>query len=59
MEVVINRHGLAAAPVTPQLFGNAGKEHMEKYGEIYMACNSLYAHENNNYMHMKIIHNYC
>ena len=34
MEVVINRHGLAAAPVTPQLFGNAGKEHMEKYGEI-------------------------
>lgn len=35
MEVVINRHGLAAAPVTPQLFGNAGKEHMEKYGEIY------------------------
>lgn len=44
MEVVINRHGLAAAPVTPQLFGNAGKEHMEKYGEIYLrVC-----------MHMKI-----
>lgn len=34
MEVVINRHGLVAAPVTPQLFGNAGREHMEKYGEI-------------------------
>lgn len=32
LEVVINKHGLAAAPITPQLFGNAGKEHMEKYG---------------------------
>ncbi|KAJ7394650.1 sterol carrier protein 2 [Desmophyllum pertusum] len=32
VEVVINKHGLAAAPITPQLFGNAGKEHMEKYG---------------------------
>ena len=34
LEVVINKHGLAAAPITPQLFGNAGKEHMEKYGEF-------------------------
>ncbi|KAL9950364.1 hypothetical protein ACROYT_G042852 [Oculina patagonica] len=32
MEVLINKHGLVAAPVTPQMFGNAGKEHMEKYG---------------------------
>ena len=23
---------IAAAPMTPQLFGNAGLEHMEKYG---------------------------
>lgn len=49
MEVVINKHGLVAAPVTPQLFGNAGKEHMEKYGEIYL-CNSLYVHVNSRYL---------
>lgn len=24
--------GLDASPVTAQMFGNAGKEHMEKYG---------------------------
>ena len=36
LEVVINKHGLAAAPITPQLFGNAGKEHMEKYGEFLL-----------------------
>jgi len=41
MEVVINKHGLVAAPVTPQLFGNAGREHMEKYGEIFMTVNKL------------------
>ncbi|KAM9322303.1 sterol carrier protein 2 [Pholidichthys leucotaenia] len=32
MEVMINRYGMAAAPAAPQMFGNAGKEHMEKYG---------------------------
>ncbi|XP_031567987.1 non-specific lipid-transfer protein-like [Actinia tenebrosa] len=32
MEVMMNRYEFAAAPVTPQMFGNAGKEHMEKYG---------------------------
>lgn len=32
MEVMINRYGLAAAPAAPQMFGNAGREHMEKYG---------------------------
>lgn len=32
MEVMINRHGMAAAPAAPQMFGNAGREHMEKYG---------------------------
>lgn len=26
--------GIAAAPMTPQMFGNAGKEHMERYGKI-------------------------
>uniref|UniRef100_A0A670XS83 propanoyl-CoA C-acyltransferase n=1 Tax=Pseudonaja textilis TaxID=8673 RepID=A0A670XS83_PSETE len=31
-EVMINKYGLETAPIAPQLFGNAGKEHMEKYG---------------------------
>lgn len=33
MEVMMNNYEFAAAPVTPQMFGNAGKEHMEKYGK--------------------------
>lgn len=33
MEVMINRYGMAAAPAAPQMFGNAGREHMEKYGK--------------------------
>lgn len=32
MEVMINRYGLVAVPAAPQMFGNAGREHMEKYG---------------------------
>ena len=35
MEVMINRYGMAAAPAAPQMFGNAGREHMEKYGTTY------------------------
>ncbi|XP_026521668.1 non-specific lipid-transfer protein isoform X2 [Notechis scutatus] len=31
-EVMINKYGLEKVPIAPQLFGNAGKEHMEKYG---------------------------
>lgn len=30
--VLSNTHGFAAAPVAAQLFGSAGREHMEKYG---------------------------
>ena len=26
-------YGIAASPMTPQIFAAAGKEHMEKYGE--------------------------
>lgn len=33
MEVMINRYGMAPAPAAPQMFGNAGREHMEKYGK--------------------------
>nr|XP_020474006.1 non-specific lipid-transfer protein isoform X1 [Monopterus albus] len=32
MEVMINCYGMVAAPAAPQMFGNAGREHMEKYG---------------------------
>ncbi|XP_019967927.1 sterol carrier protein 2 [Paralichthys olivaceus] len=32
LEIMINRYGIVAAPVAPQMFGNAGREHMEKYG---------------------------
>ena len=31
--VLASKYGIAPAPVTPQMFGAAGKEHMEKYGE--------------------------
>ncbi|XP_044532153.1 sterol carrier protein 2 [Gracilinanus agilis] len=32
VELMVNKHGLASAPIAAQLFGSAGKEHMEKYG---------------------------
>ncbi|XP_019813015.1 sterol carrier protein 2 isoform X1 [Bos indicus] len=32
VEVMVNKYGLSPSPVAPQMFGNAGKEHMEKYG---------------------------
>uniref|UniRef100_A0A4W2HXP8 Sterol carrier protein 2 n=1 Tax=Bos indicus x Bos taurus TaxID=30522 RepID=A0A4W2HXP8_BOBOX len=32
IEVMVNKYGLSPSPVAPQMFGNAGKEHMEKYG---------------------------
>uniref|UniRef100_I3N514 Sterol carrier protein 2 n=1 Tax=Ictidomys tridecemlineatus TaxID=43179 RepID=I3N514_ICTTR len=31
-EVLVNKYGISAHPIVPQLFGSAGKEHMEKYG---------------------------
>lgn len=34
LEVLANKYGLSAQPVTPQMFGCAGKEHMEKYGML-------------------------
>ncbi len=32
MKVMVDTRGVAQAPVAPQMFGNAGIEHMEKYG---------------------------
>ena len=42
MEVMINRYGMTAAPAAPQLFGNAGKEHMEKYGTCVLDTEIAY-----------------
>lgn len=33
MMVMMNRYTLTEAPPASQLFGGAGKEHMEKYGK--------------------------
>ncbi|KAL5486546.1 hypothetical protein EMCRGX_G019043 [Ephydatia muelleri] len=30
--VMAEKYGIAASPITPQMFASAGKEHMEKYG---------------------------
>ncbi len=32
MDVMMETRGFGAAPPAPQMFGNAGREHMEKYG---------------------------
>ncbi|XP_052774336.1 sterol carrier protein 2-like isoform X3 [Mya arenaria] len=32
MEVMVETHGFEAGPPAAQMFGNAGREHMEKYG---------------------------
>ncbi len=32
MKVMVEMRGFAKAPAAPQMFGNAGREHMEKYG---------------------------
>ncbi|VDM51060.1 unnamed protein product [Toxocara canis] len=36
IEVMAETYGLFPAPITAQMFANAGKEHMEKYGEIFL-----------------------
>ncbi|XP_010141243.1 PREDICTED: non-specific lipid-transfer protein, partial [Buceros rhinoceros silvestris] len=32
VEIMANKYGLISGPIVPQLFGNAGKEYMERYG---------------------------
>jgi len=34
IQLMADTYGLQAAPITAQMFGNAGKEHMEKYGRL-------------------------
>ena len=38
--VMANKYGISAAPITPQMFGNAGVEHMEKYGTTHCRVQS-------------------
>lgn len=42
LDVLINKYGLSAHPVTPQMFGYAGKEHMEKYGMLKKTFEASY-----------------
>ena len=37
--ILAAKYGISAAPMTPQMFGAAGKEHMEKYGESVLHGN--------------------
>jgi len=40
VEVMMDKFGLESSPMTPQMFGNAGREHMEKYGKyVSTLCN--------------------
>ena len=32
VEVMYETFGIASAPITPQMFGNAGREHMSRFG---------------------------
>jgi len=34
VQVMMETRGLGASPITPQMFANAGQEHMEKYGIV-------------------------
>ena len=34
VEAMLETNELTAAPINPQMFGNAGREHMQKYGRL-------------------------
>ena len=36
VEVMANTYGIETTPMAPQMFGNAGREHMEKYGDFFL-----------------------
>ena len=41
--VLYEKYGIAASPITAQMFASAGKEHMEKYGRYwYITIHVLY-----------------
>ena len=35
LQTMLETHELTSAPINPQMFGNAGREHMEKYGQRF------------------------
>ena len=41
VEVMMDKYGLESSPMTSQMFGNAGREHMEKYGKNITLCNII------------------
>jgi len=41
VEVMMDKYGLESSPMTSQMFGNAGREHMEKYGKDVTQCNII------------------
>lgn len=56
VQVLINKYGLSADPVAPQMFGFAGREHMEKYGmfkKYFKIHWQLYACEENQQVFIK------
>ena len=38
VEIMASLHDIVPAPVTAQMFGNAGREHMDKYGKTITTC---------------------
>ncbi|CAJ0569357.1 unnamed protein product, partial [Mesorhabditis spiculigera] len=52
IQVMADTYGLFPAPITAQMFGNAGKEHMEKYGTKREHFAKI-AHKN----HLHSVHN--
>lgn len=41
IQVMSDTYGLHPAPITSQMFANAGKEHMEKFGIYLLRLNIL------------------
>ena len=48
LEIMTELRDITSAPINPQFFGNAGREHMEKYGDypentkhVYNICTML------------------
>ena len=39
--VMAETYGISAAPITPQMFGNAGREHMAKYGKFIVSSSTI------------------
>ena len=38
VQKMMETRGIESSPMMPQMFGNAGREHMEKYGTCVLLC---------------------